>query len=439
MQALIQATQTCQPRFDFTSISIVTDKKPVSLLLGFLRAETTAFEFGVTVVGNTALFTRMEEHTPRNFKQYRDAFKAQYTKISASAARTISHQRVVKYDFAGETILLRHAVDAYLADLARSSMPANGNESTDSGLLVKRHEDMNMNNKKLLPSQTIPRRSRITVAKGGCHIPHAATLEFTTRSAYSREPDSIERKIPGSWISQTPNLHLCIHTEQLDTSSPSTVFNLIRYVPMARLLNSWEDANAEKLRALASVLTQIRKAAEALGGSCIVSSDGGEGATLTVSRAERGKVPELPEDMQSLFYSIKKEAKDMVTEQTQVNMPTSTTYQNGTGKRKYGTTNTPERTTSPPLKKIALNSIHHHPTEDPILLKDGELTTGARTTIYDGTRKRKLDAEDALERTVSPPARRRALNARFCTYGKWDSPIKQEESGMMVKDEPPDS
>ena len=60
LQELIRAVHTCQPEFDFTHVSIVTDRKPVRCLLGFVRAEPVAFEFGVAVIGSTALFTRME-------------------------------------------------------------------------------------------------------------------------------------------------------------------------------------------------------------------------------------------------------------------------------------------------------------------------------------------------------------------------------------------
>ena len=109
-------------------------------LLNFVRAEPGAFTFAVTVVGNTALFTRMEKRTrdqPRKrFDGHRDAFEQQYTKISASAARTTFHH-CVKYNFANQTILLRYAVDAYLGDLAKSLMQTDGIENTDPGPLVR--------------------------------------------------------------------------------------------------------------------------------------------------------------------------------------------------------------------------------------------------------------------------------------------------------------
>lgn len=83
LQTLIHAGQTCQLGFDFTNINTVTDRKPIRYLLGFVRAETTAFKFGITVIGNTALLTRMEkrtrEHPSRRFNGYQDALEEQYT------------------------------------------------------------------------------------------------------------------------------------------------------------------------------------------------------------------------------------------------------------------------------------------------------------------------------------------------------------------------
>ena len=118
--------------------------------------------------------------------------------------------------------------------------------------------------------------------------------------ADSIEADSIEHKMPDSWISQTMNYHLCFHRQQGFGPSRSTVFGRIRQVPVGKLLIGWEKANAEKLRALAHILGDVIKAAKEIGSSCIVSCSGSEGAPLGVFKAGREEVPALPEDMQSL-------------------------------------------------------------------------------------------------------------------------------------------
>ncbi len=417
LQALIHAVQTCRPGFDFTDISIVTDRKPVRCLLGFVRTEPVAFKFGVTVIGDTALFTRMEkrtrDHPSKYFRGYRDAFEEQYTKIPASAAHSVSHHRVVKYTFAGETILLRHAVDAYLGDVAEALTQAEGIESTDTAPLVKPRKNMDFKGDP--PSTTLPSNTPVTVIDGGRHIPHTSILELTTRSDQSRATDSIERKMPDFWFSQTLNYHLCLHREKWNESSRSTIFNRIRLVPMGDLLLGWEEDNAEKLRAFAHALRKVIEAAKELGESCVVSFDGSEGASLNVSRAEAEEVPALPVDMQSLFLPIKNDGVDLSVKMEEGTMSASTANGGSTRKRKYGTKDAPASAGSPSAKRAALKSIIHTREEAAVSTQDEELAATVSMAPIDGTRKRKLDAEDAPEQTDPHPARRRALNSTFHT------------------------
>lgn len=406
-------------------------------LLDFVRAEAGAFKFGVTVVGNTALFTRMEERTwdppPKRYHGYRDAFEEQYTKIPASAAQTTSHHRVVKYDFADQTILLRYAVDAYLGDLAKLPKQADGIEDTGLEPLVRQHKKRNI--KGSYHSKFLSSNTPVTVIDGGCHIPHAATLELSTRGEgqYSQAPDSIEQKLPNFWISQTLNYLLCLHNESRDRSNRSTNFNHIRRISIGNLLIAWEQSNAERLRALARVLGQVVKAAQELGGSCIVSSDGSQGSSLKVSRDEAEEIPALPLDMQSLFLPIKDETTDVPIKQEEVTMTATTASPDGTRKRKFGTEDAPEVTDLPPARRTALDSSFRTFGE-----VNATAPTGAKA--HEGTRKRKLDAEDASELTDSHISRRTALNSSFRTPGSQAiTPIKDEEPSVKVKDEAEDS
>ena len=247
--------------------------------------------------------------------RYRDTSEERYTRISASAARTASHYRVVRYEFAEQKILLRYAVDAYRGSFAAALMQADGIEDTDSGPLVKPRKNLNIKGKP--HSKRLPSRLPIKIVNGGRRIPHAATVELTNKAQHNRTA-SIEHKMPDSWISQTLNYHLCFHRPQMTGSSKLTIFDRIEYVPMGVLLIDWEKTNAEKLDALAHILGNVIKAAKELGRSCIVSCDGSKGGTLKVSRAEREEIPALPEDMQSLFAPIKNEAADMPIKQGEI-------------------------------------------------------------------------------------------------------------------------
>ena len=322
--------------------------------------ESLAFKIGVTVIGNTALFTRMEKRTRDQpswrFIRYRDTFEEHYTRISTSAARTTSHYRVVRYEFAEQKILLRYAVDAYRGGFAEALMQADGIEDTDSGPLVKPHKHLNIKGKP--HSKRLPTRTPIKIINGGRRIPHAATVELTTRAQHNPTADSIEHKMPDSWISQTLNYHLCFHRPLMAGSSKLTIFDRIEHVPMGVLLIDWEKSNAEKLDALAHILGDVIKAAKELGGSGIVSCDGSKGGTLKVSRDEREEIPALPEDMQSLFAPIKNEAADMPIKQGEVANRVNTAGQDRIRNQKYNTGGALEPTDSLEAGK-ALSSVLH--------------------------------------------------------------------------------
>lgn len=343
---------------------------------------------------------------------------------------------MLKYDFADQKILVRYAVDAYLGDVAKALMQAHGIDSTDLAPLVNRHKNMDIKGDS--PFRILPSNTPVTVIHGGCHIPHAATLELTTRAEHSHAPDNIECKMPEFWISQTLSYHLCFHREKVDESSRSTIFNCIRLIPMGELLTAWEKTNAEKLRALGHILVQVREAAKELGGSCIVSSDGAERASLSVSRAEEEEAPALPEYMQSLFTPIKNKTVDVPIGKEELAITENTAGQDATRKRKYGTNDAPELTSSPPARRIAPNSTFRAPGETSIPTENGKLATTASTPPRDGTRKRKIDGEHAPELT-DPSSTKRVLGSKLRAPRQADTSIKEEEPSVKIKDEPVDT
>ena len=423
---MIRAVQTCQPAFDFAKVSIVSDRKSLRCLLGYVLAEPSAFEFGITVIGDTALFTRMEKRTRhyssihRHFREYRSSFEEQYTKISAFAARTTSHHRVVQYDFAGQTILLRYAADAYLRD---RFMHDKGFDEYPPEALVKRHKDTGLQGNPL--SKTLPTDTPVAVTEGGRFIPHAATLELTTRAQNSQALDSIARKTPDFWISQTLNYHQCFHRETEEGTAHSTIFDRIRLIPMGELLIHWEKTNAEKLRGLKHVLEQVIKAAKDLGGSCIVRSNGSQRASLEVSKAEGTQVPVLPKDMQCLFLPIDDKAIDIPIEQEDTTMT--------------DTDDDTQKIGSIPAKRLALDASLCTHQESAGTTQNGKIEATASTVTYDDTRKRKWDPQDALGPDDLPPARRRALYAEYRTPGKAVGPMQRQELSATTRDESLDS
>lgn len=180
---MILAVQTYQPDFDFAAIDLVSDRRPIRKLYGFVTSEPEAFEFGVEIVGNTALFIRMERQTREElpsttFHGYRQAFEEQYTKLSASAKGSTSHHRIAKYKFGGLVLLVRSGVDAYLQELVKGpgSPEKTGVEDfPDHDSFLK---TLSISSRVAIPTETKEGiNGQVTVAQGGQKVPHAALVE----------------------------------------------------------------------------------------------------------------------------------------------------------------------------------------------------------------------------------------------------------------------
>lgn len=308
LQPMIRAVQTMQPGFNFTAVNIITDRHPIRKLFEFVVAETkNPIRFGVTILGNTALFTRIDSMTrehSQGFHGYRTAFEQEHTRISVSAEGSTSHHRVVNYDFRGMNLLVRYAVDAYFEAKAEEIMLADGIEVVFTGPLVGCTRPSFAN----APASDIA--APVTVVNGGHSIPHAATVELSTRIKNAKKSSQLESKLPDLWISQTPTFIEALHRSTRPggvTHEGSTYFDDIALYPTADLVERWERTNAIQLQRLASVLKDVVEATKQLGAPCIVSCEARQGypglgdATLKVSKAGKGEIRSLPGDLQTLF------------------------------------------------------------------------------------------------------------------------------------------
>lgn len=323
MATLIRAVETSKPQFDFGSIDVITDRRPIRKLYGFVDGETHEFRFGVTILGDTAFFTRMEPRTRDECRitEYRRAFETSYTKLPGYAKGSTSHHRIVGYNFGGLSFLVRSAVDAYYVQALKPEL----SKQIQIDRLIDFVKAVSLEEPK--PSFTMKRTALGNVVKGGQEIPHEATLELTTRRSnparWKLDPKVLDNKIADLWISQTANFveayhcpvknmkHLPWRRQYASTRSavssatgcqpPKVQFTDIRVKPMAEKLVDWEAQNAKNVEKLSLVLKEVIGAAKGFKGSCIVSFDGTPGGSLKVCQAEEGQVPDLPDQLQALF------------------------------------------------------------------------------------------------------------------------------------------
>ena len=309
LDSLILAVQTYQPHFNLAAIDLVSDRRPIRKLYGFVTSEPEAFEFGVEIFGNTALFIRMERQTREElssttFHGYRQAFEEQYTKLSASAKGSTSHHRVVKYKFGGLVLLVRSGVDAYLQELVKGPYSP---EETGVGDVLDHDSFMktlSLGSRVAIPTETKEGiKDQVTVVQGGLKVPHAALVELTTRSKFTKRPFDIEEKLADLWISQTPNFIEAYHQSvgykpYNQTGLQRGKFEDIKVKSIGDQLAKWETANATALGGLVLVLGQVIQEVKKAQGPCIVRYTG-QGDRLGVSTIEG--LPSLSEDLKSIF------------------------------------------------------------------------------------------------------------------------------------------
>ena len=309
LDSLVLAVQTYQQDFDFAAIDVVSDRRPLRKLYGFVAGEPESFEFGVDIVGNTAIFVRIEKQTREElpsttFQGFRQAFEEQYTKLSASAKGSTSHHRIVQYTFGGLSLLVRSAVDAYLEELlegADSSVVTHPRDPLDH---VNSVQSLSLGGRVATPLETENEvRGRVTVVQGGQKVPHAAVLELTTRSTFAKRPFVIEQMMADLWISQTPTFIEAYHRgvgykAYNQHGSQQGRFEDIKVKSIGDLLTKWETTNAKVLGKLATVLRQVVLGVKKARSPCIVRYKG-QGASLGLSTIEA--LPSLSEDMKSLF------------------------------------------------------------------------------------------------------------------------------------------
>ena len=150
-------------------------------------------------------------------KDYRQAFETAYLKISLSGKDSTSHHRVARYVFGGMTFLVRSAIDAYLRDRVEELELADGDKQTSPEELTDFVKAMSLGEP--TPALSVFTAS-VAVIPGDRSIPHAATLELSTRSKWAPKVDLLARKLPDLWTSQTANYIEAYHSSANPSFGP---------------------------------------------------------------------------------------------------------------------------------------------------------------------------------------------------------------------------
>jgi hypothetical protein len=277
---MIQAVLAENPGFRFQDIDITACGSTLGNLLRFVRGQDQPFRMLVEAIGNTVFFMRRENSPTEkisNVYGYGHAFPEAYTTWSVAVKGSESHQRIMKYDFAGLKVLVRFEADGYLPQLA----PNEKNKGTNDDLKDNKglsEDDLILSIKETTltnPAGATAEISRpLEVTEAGNHIPQSAVFDLKTRSIRKKTEDTIGEELARLWIAQVPNFVLAYHT--------AGVFNDIQMHDVRENIKAWEKKQQLALTDFANLLNMIV--------TFVRSSDLGR---LEITREEGSSVLEL--------------------------------------------------------------------------------------------------------------------------------------------------
>ena len=210
-----------------------------------------SFRILVEAVGDTVFFVR-RENSPMELipgvTGFGHTFPEAYTTWEAEVKRSVSHQRIIRYELGGLDCIVRFAADGYHKDLV------SGGSEVGQRFEPTKADNFNDMLASALSNSAIAeypsvREKPLTVIHGGQMIPQTAVFDLKTRSIRKKDQDTLGEEIPRLWVAQLTNFILAYHT--------SGMFEEIRTQDVHHEVEDWESENEDTIRRFAVLLRKI--------------------------------------------------------------------------------------------------------------------------------------------------------------------------------------
>ena len=240
-------------------INLVACSSTLGNLLRFVHQDDRAFRFFVEAIGNTVFFTR-HENSPTQLiegvRGYGHAFPEAYTTWDAEVKGSASHQRLLRYEFAGLDCVLRFECDGYL----RSKVPGGGDlpgTASDSQEVESENDLASILDRAKVSSSLAggdTHKRPLQIRRSDQKIPQEAVFDLKTRSAWRKDLTVLDDELPRYWVAQIPNFILARHR--------GGVFDDIQVQGIREDVAKWQAAHQTSLRRLGGLLRAIIAAAK---------------------------------------------------------------------------------------------------------------------------------------------------------------------------------
>ncbi|KAM7208227.1 geranylgeranyl pyrophosphate synthetase [Naviculisporaceae sp. PSN 640] len=253
MEPAVLATLDADPDVP-TKTDIAACGSTIGNLLRFIRGQDKTFRMLVEKVDNTVFFVR-RENSPRELipevRGYGHTFPQAYTTWDADVPGSVSHQRIVGYNFAGLDLVVRFEADGYLpsADTSPQGSATKSKASTETSVddLADYFSKTRFSSHPALLSP-----SALQVIKGSSSVDLKGIFELKTRSIRSQlTKDHLAEELPRLWVSRIPNFILAFHTRGEFKNEDIQIKDVREDVA------KWEKDHASDLAHLAALLHRV--------------------------------------------------------------------------------------------------------------------------------------------------------------------------------------
>lgn len=217
----------------------------------------------VEVVGETVHLIR-RENTPKEqilgVRGYGHAFPEAYTTWEPDVKRSLSHQRILKYQFGGLDMMVRFEGDGYIKSGPKSG-PASGpapRKTSDGSEVLDQLQGLRLRQERD-EAGTNTRNTRNTRKEGivdGLQVDNAgetvlqeSMFELKTRSVKRQGSDVLGEQLPRLWVAQISKFILAYHDRGL--------FGDVSVRDVKEEVQEWEAQNKDALGRLVTLLDRI--------------------------------------------------------------------------------------------------------------------------------------------------------------------------------------
>ncbi|KAK3343439.1 hypothetical protein B0T25DRAFT_463425 [Lasiosphaeria hispida] len=237
-------------------VDIVACGSTLGNLLRLVRGQDRTFRMLVEKVSNTVFLVRRENSPTElipDVRGYGHTFPEAYTTWEPEVKGSASHQRLLRYSFAGLSLIIRAEADGYLKESdptksANIDHPSFGldNQGVSLDGLASALSDVSV-------SPLVGKLSTtVQVTAGGNAVDQRQVFELKTRTILTKlTKDHLDEELPRLWVSQIPNFILAFHTRGLFESEDIQIKNVRADI------DKWEKDHAADLACLAALVRRI--------------------------------------------------------------------------------------------------------------------------------------------------------------------------------------